>query len=470
MALTMNEPVGSQNRVDDALKVNHSLPSGFIEFAPTERALELYCLDAIRSAAERYGFCSVETPLVERLEVLQAKGNQGDNLIYGINPIFSEGHALGRPEDDGKEVRGLRFDLTVPLAAYIARHLHQISFPFARYQMDVVFRGERPKKGRYRSFKQCDFDIVGRGSLPLMYDALMPALIHEIFLSLRIGEFLIRINNRKVLCGFFESLGVASEGIRGSIKIVDNAEKVGEEKTLKSLGELGVSVEAARQICEFVRIKGVPRSVIAQLSQHAGRNLLFDAGLSELTEVAEGLELLGIPQERVAFDMGIARGLGYYTGTVYETTLLGQEGLGSICSGGRYEHLVGIFARESLPGVGISIGWTRLFGSLVERGILKSEEAAHGATAAVLFVDKNLQSEYLKLAQELRTAGISTVSLFEERGLGKQFGWANKAGVRFALVIGSREFETGMVTVKNMRSGDQVAVDRKDVVEYLRGI
>lgn len=463
----MNEPINRESHGDDDVKVNYSLPSGFIEFSPAERALELHCLDAIRSAAERYGFCSIETPLVERLEVLQAKGNQGDNLIYGINPIFSEGHALGRPEDDGREVRGLRFDLTVPLAAYIARHLHQITFPFARYHMDVVFRGERPKKGRYRSFKQCDFDIVGRGSLPLMYDALMPALIHEIFLSLRIGEFLIRINNRKVLCGFFESVGVPSHDIRGCVKIVDNAEKTGEEKTLRSLSELGVSEEAAGQILQFVRVKGAPRLVLSQLAHYSGRNPQFDAGLNELTEVAEGLELLGIPEQRVAFDMGIARGLGYYTGTVYETTLLGQEGLGSICSGGRYEHLVGIFARESLPGVGISIGWTRLFGSLIERGILKSE-ALHGATAAVLFVDRNLQAEYLKLAQELRAAGISTISLFEERGIGKQFGWADKMGVRFALVIGSREFESGVVTVKDMRTGDQVAIDRNDVVHHLR--
>jgi len=462
----MNESITPEPRGDDDVKVNYSLPSGFIEFTPAERALELHCLDAIRSAAERYGFCSIETPLVERLEVLQAKGNQGDNLIYGINPIFSEGHALGRPEDDGREVRGLRFDLTVPLAAYIARHLHQITFPFARYHMDLVFRGERPKKGRYRSFKQCDFDIVGRGSLPLMYDALMPALIHEIFLALRIGEFLIRINNRKVLCGFFESVGVPSGDIRGCVKIVDNAEKAGEEKTLRSLYELGVSEEAAGQIIEFVRVKGAPRLVLSQLSRYSGRNPHFDEGLTELTDVAEGLELMGIPEQRVAFDMGIARGLGYYTGTVYETTLLGQEGLGSICSGGRYEHLVGIFARETLPGVGISIGWTRLFASLVERGILKAE-TFRGATTAVLFVDKNLQAEYLKLAQELRAAGISTISLFEERGLGKQFGWADKMGVRYALVIGSREFESGIVTVKDMRTGDQVAVDRKEVVQHL---
>jgi histidyl-tRNA synthetase len=270
------------------------------------------------------------------------------------------------------------------------------------------------------------------------------------------------------LCGFFESVGVPSEGIRGCVKVVDNAEKTGEEKALRSFGELGLSAEVATQILEFVRIKGTPRLVVTQLSHYLGRNPQFDAGLGELTEVAEGLELLGIPEHRVVFDMGIARGLGYYTGTVYETTLLGQEGLGSICSGGRYEHLVGIFARESLPGVGISIGWTRLFGSLVERGILKSE-VSHGATAAVLFVDKNLRAEYLKIAQELRAAGISTVSLFEERGLGKQFGWADKVGVRFALVIGSREFESGMVTVKDMRTGDQVAVERNNVVDYLRG-
>ena len=377
---------------DGDTKVNYSLPSGFIEFPPAQRALEVHCLDLIRKSAERYGFHSVETPLVERLEVLHAKGNQGDNLIYRLNPIISEGHSAAGYEDDGTDGRGLRFDLTVPLAAYIARHLHQLSFPFARYQMDTVFRGERPKKGRYRSFKQCDFDIVGRGTLPLIYDALMPALIHEIFVSLGIGEFVIRINNRKVLCGFFEALGVPSDHIRGCVKIVDNAEKAGEGKTLKALIEGGISEVDAREVLEFVRVKGAPVEVLERLARYQGRNSDFDTGVAELTELGEGLALFGIPGERVVLDMGIARGLGYYTGTVYETTLIGQEGLGSICSGGRYEHLVGIFARESLPGVGISIGWTRLFVSLIERGVLKVE-ASQRSTVAVLFADKNLKAE-----------------------------------------------------------------------------
>jgi histidyl-tRNA synthetase len=450
-------------------RINYTLPSGFIEYSPAERAFEVRCLDLIRRAAERYGFCSIETPAVERLEVLHAKGNQGDNLIYSISPIVPEeqrGSDDLKAVDDGGEARGLRFDLTVPLAAYIARNLHNLTFPFARYQMDYVFRGERAKKGRYRCFRQCDFDIVGRGSLPLLYDALMPALINEIFTALSIGEFRIHINNRKVLCGFFESLGVTDDKIRGSIKIVDNVSKVGFEKTVASLYGLGISQLAVERIVEFVRINGSALTVLQDLDKYKGCHPGFDTGLAELQAVASSLSILNVPDERVIFDMSIARGLGYYTGTVYETTLVGHENLGSICSGGRYEKLVGIFAREELPGVGISIGWTRLFSSLLDRGELRHGQSVYNNAVAVLNVEEQLMSEYLKISSELRAAEIVTLSVFENRSLGKQFSWASKQGARYAVVVGSRELAEGLVSVKNLENGSQESVKRELLCDY----
>jgi histidyl-tRNA synthetase len=444
-------------------KVNYSLPSGYVEFSPAERLLEQRLLDEIRVAAEKYGFCSVETPAVERLEVLQAKGNQGDNILYRISPIVPERQESRNREDDGREERALRFDHTVPLAAYVARHLNDISFPFARYQIDMVFRGERPKKGRYRSFRQCDFDLIGRGQLDLMYDALLPALINEIFTRLGLGEFLIRISNRKVLCGFFAYLGVEPNAIRSCIKIVDDIEKIGLDKSVHAFAELGISPEAFSKIADFVKINGTPDDVLAALHPYKDTSDEMSQGYNELLQVAKGLKSLGVSTARCSFDMSIARGLGYYTGTVYETTLIGQENLGSICSGGRYEGLVGIFAREPLPGVGISIGWTRLFVNLLERGILKAS-ASNPAKVVVLDVDKELRAEYLLIASELRNKNIPTLSLFDERTLAKQLSWANKAHIPLCIVVGSDEFANKTVSIKNLLSREQVTVNREDFI------
>ncbi|MEO0378539.1 MAG: histidine--tRNA ligase, partial [Cyanobacteria bacterium P01_A01_bin.17] len=354
-------------------RINYTLPSGFdIELLPGEKRLEQHWLDTIRQVYERYGFTPIETPAVERIELLQAKGNQGDNIIYAITPVLPP--QMQVEGDKGKDSRALKFDQTVPLAAYVARNRNELVFPFARYQMDMVFRGERAKTGRYRQFRQCDIDVVGRGSLSLLYDAQMPAIIAEIFSALQIGDFLIRINNRKVLTGFFEALGVEADQMKGCIKIIDMLEKIGVAKVKDQLLGIGVLEENCDRMITFTQIQGSVDEVLAQLQQTAtelNQPETFVAGIKELDEVIQNVRLLQVPETQFCIDLSIARGLDYYTGTVYETTLLGYESLGSICSGGRYEELVGMFAQETMPGVGLSIGLTRLMRKLLDADIIQ---------------------------------------------------------------------------------------------------
>ena len=303
-------------------KINFSTPSGFPEFLPSEKRLELHLLDIIRKVFESYGFTPIETPAVERLEVLQAKGNQGDNIIYGIDPILPPNRQAEKDKsgETGSEARALKFDQTVPFAAYIARHLNELTFPFARYQMDMVFRGERAKDGRFRQFRQCDIDVVARGKLSLLYDAQMPAIITEIFEKINIGDFVIRINNRKILTGFFQSVGVAENQIKTCISIIDNLEKIGEAKVKQELEKSGISSEQTEKIIEFVKIDGSIDDVLDKL-KHLAESLpeaeQFNLGVTELETVINGVRNLGVADKRFCIDLSIARGLNYYTGTVY---------------------------------------------------------------------------------------------------------------------------------------------------------
>ncbi|HBY79333.1 MAG TPA: histidine--tRNA ligase, partial [Cyanobacteria bacterium UBA11148] len=419
-------------------KINFSCPSGFPEFLPGEKRLELYLMDTIRQVFERYGFTPIETPAVERLEVLQAKGNQGDNIIYGLNPILPPNRQAEKEQagESGSEERALKFDQTVPLAAYIARHLNELQFPFARYQMDIVFRGERAKDGRYRQFRQCDIDVVGRGQLSLLYDAQIPAIIAEIFEAINIGDFLIRINNRKVLTGFFQSIGLAESKIVPCIRIIDAAEKIGEDKVKKALTEEELSDEQIEQILAFTKIRGSVDEVLSKLKemlQNKPETQQLTLGISELETVISGVRNLGVSEELFCIDLAIARGLDYYTGTVYETTLIGHEALGSICSGGRYEELVGMFVGEKMPGVGISIGLTRLMSRLIKAGILQSFSSTP-AQVMVVNMQSDLIPLYLEVSQRLRRAGISTITSFEERALGKQLQQADKRGIPICVI------------------------------------
>lgn len=453
-------------------KINFSTPSGFPEFLPSEKRLELYLLDNIRRVFESYGFTPIETPAVERLEVLQAKGNQGDNIIYGIDPILPPNRQAEKEKagETGSEARALKFDQTVPLAAYIARHLNELTFPFARYQMDVVFRGERAKDGRFRQFRQCDIDVVARRELSLLYDAQMPAIITEIFEAVNIGDFLIRINNRKILTGFFQSVGIAETKIKSCIGIIDNLEKIGEAKVKQALETEGVIPEQTQKIIDFISINGTVDQVLDKLN-HLAQNLpeaeQFNLGVTELATVISGVRNLGVSENRFCIDLSIARGLDYYTGTVYETSLLGHEALGSICSGGRYEELVGTFLGEKMPGVGISIGLTRLISRLLKAGILNTLSATP-AQVMVVNMQADLMPLYLNVSQNLRRAGINVVTNFDKRPLGKQFQLADKQGVQFCVIIGSDEAAAQKSSLKDLKSGEQIEVTLENLAEEIK--
>ncbi|MBD2293544.1 histidine--tRNA ligase [Anabaena sphaerica FACHB-251] len=453
-------------------KINFSTPSGFPEFLPSEKRLEVHLLDIIRRVFESYGFTPIETPAVERLEVLQAKGNQGDNIIYGIEPILPPNRQAEKDKsgETGSEARALKFDQTVPFAAYIARHLNELTFPFARYQMDMVFRGERAKDGRFRQFRQCDIDVVARGKLSLLYDAQMPAIITEIFEAINIGDFVIRINNRKILTGFFQSVGVAENQIKACIGIIDNLEKIGEAKVKLELEKEGISSEQTEKIIEFIKIDGSRDDVLDKL-KYLAVNLPeaeeFNLGVSELETVINGVRDLGVTDKRFCIDLSIARGLNYYTGTVYETTLIGHEALGSICSGGRYEELVGMFLGEKMPGVGISIGLTRLISRLLKAGILNTLSATP-TQVVVVNMQEDLMPVYLKVSQQLRQAGINVVTNFEKRPLGKQFQAADKQGIRFCVIIGADEAAAEKSSLKDLKSGEQIEVALADLAEEVK--
>ncbi|MER3493210.1 MAG: histidine--tRNA ligase [Mastigocladus sp. ERB_26_2] len=453
-------------------KINFSTPSGFPEFLPGEKRLEVYLLDTIRRVFESYGFTPIETPAVERLEVLQAKGNQGDNIIYGIDPILPPNRQAEKEKagESGSEARALKFDQTVPLAAYIARHLNDLNFPFARYQMDVVFRGERAKDGRFRQFRQCDIDVVGRRELSLLYDAQMPAIITEIFTAINIGDFLIRINNRKILTGFFQSLGIEESKIKSCIGIIDNLEKIGEAKVKQELEKEGIYAEQTHKIIEFINIKGTVDDMLDKL-KHLAQTMpeaeQFNLGVSELETVITGVRNLEVPENRFCIDLSIARGLDYYTGTVYETSLLGHEALGSICSGGRYEELVGVFLGEKMPGVGISIGLTRLMSRLIKAGILNTL-APTPAQVMVVNLQEELMPLYLQVSQDLRKAGINVITSFDKRGLGKQFQLADKQGIQFCVIIGADEAAAQKSSLKDLKTGEQVEVSLANLAEEVK--
>jgi histidyl-tRNA synthetase len=445
--------------------INYTLPSGFdIELTPSEKRLELYLLDTIGTIFERYGFSPIETPAVERLEVLQAKGNQGDNIIYRVNPIIAS--PLEKKSEKDSDNRALKFDLTVPLAAYIARHLNDLVFPFARYQMDMVFRGERAKKGRYRQFRQCDIDVVGRQELSILYDAQMPAIIAEIFSAINIGKFIIRINNRKILTGIFKSIGIEKEEIKPYIKIIDTFDKIGEIKVKDNLQAQGLSESQSLQIMEFIGLKGSTDEILNILQQKCleiGDSSVFCQGVNELQDVINNVKFLQVPDDQYCIDLSIARGLDYYTGTVYETTLVGYESLGSICSGGRYEDLVGIFVGEKMPGVGISIGLTRLMRKLLDNHILKPMSQSP-AQVMVLNLQNELMNVYLEISQELRDAGLNVLTEFDAKKFAKQLKRADKLGIPICLILGSDEYKTKTCKIKILKTGEQVDVPLENLV------
>ncbi len=441
---------------------------GVLELLPPEQIAFQDMLDTIRGNFQRFGFLPIETPAIEFADILLTKqGGETERQVYFVQSTGALS-ALDRDADEKPEL-ALRFDLTVPLARYVAEHERDLSFPFRRYQIQRVYRGERAQRGRFREFYQCDIDVIGKDRLSVRYDAEMPAVIHSVFRDLRIGPFQIQLNNRKLMRGYFESLGVTSDQQMLVLREVDKLDKRGAEAVRATLigAPLGLSDAAVARIMAFVEVRSHSHAdALARLDALEGGGDLFEQGRSELKEVLQLIRAFGVPESHYALNLSIARGLDYYTGTVYETHLLEHPQIGSICSGGRYDNLAGNYTTSHLPGVGISIGATRLFWQLREAGLLGA--ASSTVQVLVTMMDEAQLPAYLELATQLRNAGIATEVVMEPGKLAKQFKHADRAGVRFVAVLGPDEQAKGVVTLKDMRKQEQFEVARGELVRTLR--
>ena len=418
--------------------------SGFMELLPQPQQQMERMMDILRRTYSLYGFTPLDTPVIEASEVLLAKGGgETEKQIYR----FQKGDAD----------LALRFDLTVPLAKYVALHYNDLSFPFRRYQIGKVYRGERAQRGRFREFYQADIDIIGDGKLDITNEAEIPAIIHQTFTSLGLKRFQIRVNNRKILNGFYAMLGLTEQS--GDImRTVDKLDKIGAEKVRTLLvDECGVSADSADEILKFIAITGGNEQVLAALESYRGRSEVFDEGLDQLNTVVKYLSAFGVPAENFAVDLTIARGLDYYTGTVYETTLLDHPEIGSVCSGGRYDNLAEYYTDRQLPGVGISIGLTRLFYVLGEQGLLNPDLPTAPADVLILPMTAEL-SPAVTLATRLRAAGVRTQLYTEQKKFKAKMSYADKLGVPYVVFLGDDEIAGNVVACKDMTSGEQTTL------------
>ena len=418
--------------------------SGFMELLPRPQQQMERMMEILRRTYSLYGFTPLDTPVIEASEVLLAKGGgETEKQIYR----FQKGDAD----------LALRFDLTVPLAKYVALHYNDLSFPFRRYQIGKVYRGERAQRGRFREFYQADIDIIGDGKLDITNEAEIPAIIYQTFTSLGLKRFQIRVNNRKILNGFYAMLGLTEQS--GDImRTVDKLDKIGAEKVRTLLvDECGVSADSAGEILKFIAITGGNEQVLAALESYRGRSEVFDEGLDQLNTVVKYLSAFGVPAENFAVDLTIARGLDYYTGTVYETTLLDHPEIGSVCSGGRYDNLAEYYTDRQLPGVGISIGLTRLFYVLGEQGLLNPDLPTAPADVLILPMTAEL-SPAVTLATRLRAAGVRTQLYTEQKKFKAKMSYADKLGVPYVVFLGDDEIAGNVVACKDMTSGEQTTL------------
>jgi histidyl-tRNA synthetase len=438
-------------------------PPGVLELLPLDQIAFQGMLDTIRRNYERFGFLPVETPVMEYADVLLTKsGGETERQVYFVQ-------STGALEKSERPELALRFDLTVPLARYVAEHEHDLNFPFRRYQMQRVYRGERAQRGRFREFYQCDVDVVGKDALSVRYDAEIPAVIYSVFRDLAIGPFTIQLNNRRLMRGWFEGLGIA-DGERQMLVLreVDKLDKRGPDAVRETLtGDgFGLSGEVADRILAFVRVRSTSLAdAHTQLDALGSGSETFEQGRAELREVLDLIHAFGVPESHFALNLSIARGLDYYTGTVYETSLNDHPQIGSICSGGRYENLAGNYTKSHLPGVGISIGATRLYWQLREAGLIGT--AASTVKVLVTQMTPEHLPHYLALAGELRDGGIATEVVMDPSKLGKQFKYADRAGIRFVAVLGEDELARGVVTIKDLRREDQFEVARAELAAAL---
>ena len=428
--------------------------SGFMELLPGKQIQFETMLEILRRTYASYGFAPLDTPAIEDAQILLAKGGgETEKQIYRFTK--------------GDSDLALRFDLTVPLAKYVALHYSELAFPFRRFQISKVYRGERAQRGRFREFYQADIDIIGDGKLDILNEAEIPAIIYKVFRGFGLSRFQIRVNNRKILNGFYDMLGLSSRS--GDImRTVDKLDKIGADKVKAILMEdCGLTEEQAEEILTFIAIRGTNAQVIAALEGYAGRNEKFDQGLTELKAVTANLSAFGVPEENFAVDLTIARGLDYYTGTVYETTLLDHPEIGSVCSGGRYDNLAGYYIDKSLPGVGISIGLTRLFYVLDEQGLLNPQLPSAPADALVLPMTESA-APAIALAETLRSAGLRVQLYGEQKKFKQKMAYANKLGVPFAVLLGEDELAEGMCSVKDMRTGEQQKLPPESAAAYIK--
>ena len=427
--------------------------SGFMELLPGKQAQFERMLTILRSTYASYGFAALDTPVIEDARILLAKGGgETEKQIYRFQK--------------GDSDLALRFDLTVPLAKYVALHANELAFPFRRYQISKVYRGERAQRGRFREFYQADIDIIGDGKLDSLNEAEIPAISYKVFRGFGLNRFQIRVNNRKILNGFYAMLDL-SEKSGDIMRTVDKLDKIGADKVRTILcDDCGLTAEQADEILKFISIRGSNAQVIAALESYTGRNELFDLGVEELKAVTANLSAFGVPEENFAVDLTIARGLDYYTGTVYETTLLDHPEIGSVCSGGRYDNLAGYYIEKQLPGVGISIGLTRLFYVLDEQGLLNPQLPTAPADALVLPMTENA-GPAIALAEGLRQKGLRVQLYGEQKKFKQKMAYADKLGVPFAVLLGEDEIAENVCSVKNMRTGEQQKLTADDAAAYI---
>ena len=440
-------------------KVQPRTLSGFMELLPARQVQFDRMVSIIRESFSLYAFTPLDTPLIEASEVLLAKGGgETEKQIYR----FTKGDAD----------LSLRFDLTVPLAKYVALNHARLAFPFRRFQIGKVYRGERAQRGRFREFYQADIDVIGDGKLDISNDAEIPSIIYRTFTALGLKRFQIRVNNRKVLNGFYAMLGL-SEKAGDIMRTVDKLEKIGAEKVREVLTdpEIGLSGDQAEEILKFISIKGRNGEVLAALENWRGRHPLIDEGLDELTAVVKHLAAFGVPETHFVVDLTIARGLDYYTGTVYETAMLDHPEIGSICSGGRYDNLAEYYTDKQLPGVGISIGLTRLFFVLEDQGYLNDELNTAPADALILPMTEEMGSA-VALATALRRSGIRVQVYAEQKKFKQKMKYADKLGVPYVIFLGEDEIKENKVSLKDMRTGEQLLMDADEAqkrILHMRG-
>ena len=412
------------------MAINTGPLSGFLELLPGEQAAFDRIKQIIQDTYASYGFTPLDTPAIERSQVLMAKGSQEtDKQIYFVkNGLFThpEQGEASTPE------LALRFDLTVPLARYVANNAHNLVFPFRRQHIAKVYRGERAQKGRFREFYQCDIDIIGNNSLSLHYDAEMPSIIYQIFKKLDIGHFTIKLSNRKIFTGVFESFGITQDTL-AVLRVIDKSEKISTEQLVSELTELGLTSQQIQQLQGFMAIQGTVAQVLEQLSALAITTPTFVEGLAELRQVTDTLLLLGVDPDYFAIDLAIVRGLDYYTGTIYETVMADSR-VGSVCSGGRYDNLASSYTDLSLPGVGISIGLSRLFFQLREHGLLGPLTSSISDVIIMPNNPDNIPTA-ITAANQLRAVGVNVDLLFQDMNIKKKFAYIDKQNTPYTLVV-----------------------------------